>query len=78
MSEWDDLEDIVGEPNPRWPNRYQHGLAHRGEVKTHCKRGHLLTPENVYPSSRACKTCARLRSLSQTMTAPASDAENLS
>ena len=36
-------------------------------AKTHCKRGHALTPDNLYrsrsnPRSRYCKTCALLRS----------------
>lgn len=35
-------------------------------TKTHCKRGHPLTPENVYnppslPRSRYCVACRRLR-----------------
>lgn len=32
-------------------------------LKTHCKRGHELTPENLLPSSpfRSCKKCNRLR-----------------
>lgn len=29
--------------------------------KTHCKRGHELTPENTYPHSRACRTCVLAR-----------------
>ncbi len=39
---------------------------HPRDRQTHCKRGHALTPENVYPSygygnRRVCKTCARDR-----------------
>lgn len=32
--------------------------------KTHCKRGHLLSGDNIYPhpTRRACKICARDRS----------------
>ena len=35
-------------------------------AKTHCKRGHELTPENTYlrpddPRQRNCKECKRLR-----------------
>lgn len=28
--------------------------------KTHCKRGHPRTPENVYPSNLVCKLCNKL------------------
>jgi hypothetical protein len=34
-------------------------------AKTHCVRGHPLTPDNVYTKAlpaRVCKTCARIRS----------------
>lgn len=40
----------------------------RNQQDTHCKRGHEFTPENTYmarrneiSSSRACKTCQRIR-----------------
>ena len=38
------------------------GVAARNARKTHCKRGHMFTPENTYliPSGgRACRECQR-------------------
>jgi len=29
--------------------------------KTHCKRGHPKTPENMYPVSKSCRICAQDR-----------------
>lgn len=39
----------------------------RNAAKTHCKRGHPLTPDNSYGrhGRRQCKTCARARALQQ-------------
>ena len=44
-----------------WPDgRWNSGGSRR---KTHCCRGHLLTPETTYHSGswRACKQCVRER-----------------
>lgn len=30
------------------------------ERNSHCRRGHALVPENMWPSSRACKLCREL------------------
>lgn len=42
------------------------GVTALNAVKTHCKRGHELTPENVYlapsrPNERKCRECMRLQ-----------------
>jgi len=37
-------------------------MAKKGEFKTHCKRGHLRTPQNVEPNSGSCKLCRRVLS----------------
>lgn len=41
------------------------GFSGRNARKTHCKRGHPLTPENCYDyaGKRECKLCARERAL---------------
>lgn len=43
------------------------GFSGTNSRKTHCKRGHPLTPDNVYSygGNRACKTCAIQRARSQ-------------
>jgi hypothetical protein len=43
------------------------GFAGVNARKTHCKRGHELTPENCYDyaGKRACKLCARIRAREQ-------------
>ena len=45
-------------------DRDTRGEYRKGFRATHCKRGHPLTPENVYvyPQGRQCKLCKRLRS----------------
>jgi len=39
------------------------GLARNNLLKTHCKRGHELLPENVYlyRNMRQCRECKRMR-----------------
>lgn len=39
-------------------------------AKTHCKRGHALTPDNIYVrgSGRTCKTCSRLATVAKRKT----------
>jgi len=41
--------------------------GHWNSQKTHCKRGHELTPDNCYENraGRKCKTCARDRAAAQ-------------
>ena len=43
------------------------GPTARNARKTHCKRGHAFTPDNIYripccPDKRQCRTCIKLRS----------------
>jgi hypothetical protein len=58
------LEDVLTTPaNARASQaRYWAGVAAK---RTHCKRGHELTPENIYPNSgpnsKDCKKCALVR-----------------
>ena len=62
--------------NCKWATRLEQGRNSRigkrvfngSRPKTHCKRGHLLTPETVYTyktgcpgGKRVCKACHRLR-----------------
>ena len=68
MSDLDDLEELIG-PNewkPRHRRRYKLGIRVPGDHPTHCKRGHELTPDNVWKQTgggRICKKCQRLRIL---------------
>lgn len=55
------------EPVTRWVN-WDRGAKHlmggiRNREKTHCKRGHEFTEENIYrvPNGRSCWTCRRER-----------------
>lgn len=44
--------------------RRGYGWAGQNARKTHCVKGHPLTPDNCYPSDkgyRVCITCARIR-----------------
>lgn len=44
------------------------GWAGENARKTHCKRGHEFTPENIYWNSggtRSCQKCIRIRSLAR-------------
>ena len=51
-------------------DRVRNGIHHNAR-KTHCKRGHEFTPENIYQNKRgvrACKLCARLRAATRRST----------
>lgn len=51
----DHLEAVTQQTN------IDRGLAAKGKVRrTHCKRGHELTPCNTYPGRR-CRTCVLVR-----------------
>lgn len=75
MSDLDDLEEILGERaewKPRGRKKYRRdGSPFRatGDLATHCKRGHELTPDNLWIQKRGtsvlrtCKKCQRLRNL---------------
>jgi hypothetical protein len=60
--------------NLRWDTQanniadmHRHRGGHHNALKTHCLRGHPLTPDNVYANGqgRKCKTCARDRAAAQ-------------
>ena len=56
------LDPVTHEENQR------RGMA--GELKTHCIHGHEYTLENTYrppgkPTSRACRTCMKIRSVTR-------------
>lgn len=56
------------EPVPHQENTKRSKAAHRKEV---CKRGHSLSPDNVYlyNTSRVCKNCAKMRDKARKSTA---------
>jgi hypothetical protein len=47
------------------------GIAAQHKRKTHCKRGHALTEDNLYPAKRGrvCKECHRMRQRNYNVTA---------
>jgi hypothetical protein len=65
MSDIDDLEEWLDMVHPA--RERPSGFRGRGNLKTHCKRGHELTPENTYVYEngagglRMCKKCHKLR-----------------
>lgn len=69
MSDLDDLDELAALPQAQGRKMRQRWRA-RGELETHCKRGHELTEDNVKIGRtragyilRNCKKCARLRLL---------------
>ena len=53
------LEPVIHKVNSQRRFNYANG----GTVKTHCLRGHPLTPENLRPNQgnhRRCRECARI------------------
>src|SRR5699024_9791306 len=68
---WNDTPEDNRPENLRWGTSSENRLdsvrngRHYSARKTHCKRGHELTPENTRPQStgkgRQCKTCESAR-----------------
>lgn len=52
----------AGSDGSIWSLNYKHKfdvLGYKPKVKSHCKRGHKLGGDNIYPSqtSRSCRKC---------------------
>lgn len=62
----DHLEPVTAAENARraWEAGAYAGVDRKADgakrkPRTHCKRGHALTDENVFPGTRQCRTCKR-------------------